>query len=291
MMNESKRRLTLMSLSIGLSFAICGTIAFPVDAEEENGLLVDGLLSSAPMDLAVHCNGTSSPLDFGPQCCPGRAALHPHPNPSSYKTRHPRLDATGYYRGSADRANALAVDNGTLQVCAVYVIDNGEGSGWPHGPYGNLYWDVFKPSEPLQASPNGAHKRRIQAPRVLRGPHNTHGKTDEWLDDEVVKYKGFGLYNWGDHPTTKQRLIIRVWESDSMSEDGNWLGRRNDVMGMELITRSRTEAAEVWVPFHKYTNGHPRRRMNAVALWMLLRTGGTCNGKQKRKVVVIAPYE
>ncbi len=114
---------------------------------------------------------------------------------------------------------------------------------------------------------------------MLRGPHNTHGNTDEWLDDEVVKYNGFGLYNWGSHFTTGQRLILRVWESDSMSEDGNWLGRRNDVLGMERISRSRTEASEVWVPFHKYTNDHPRRRTTTVALWMLLRTGGRCSGQ------------
>lgn len=239
---------------------------------------MDDVLSSASMDLAVRCNGTSSPLDFGPQCCPGRAVIRPHQNSCTYKKLSPRLDARGTYRDSMDRANALVVGSGTLQVCAVYVIDNGEGSGWPHGPYGNLYFDVFKPSEPLQASPDKAHKRRIQAPRVLRGPHNTHGNTDEWLDDEVVKYNGFGLYNWGAHPATNQRLILRVWESDSMSEDGSW-GRRNDVLGMELITRSRTAASEVWVPFHKYTNAHPRRRTNTVALWMLLRTGGTCSGR------------
>ena len=66
-------------------------------------------------------------------------------------------------------------------------------------------------------------------------------------------------------------MVLRIRESDG-SDDGGW-GRRDDVLGMELISRQRTSnPCGVWVAFHKYTNDHPRRRLNQVALWLKLRT-------------------
>lgn len=223
------------------------------------------------------CTGTSNPLGFGPPCCdvgtiiqPGRGSCGRHSNLS------PRLDGRGRYMGDSDRPNALPVRSGTLQVCAAYIIDNGEGDDWPHGPYGNLYWDVFRSDEPVLASADRADERRLQGPHVLRGPHRTHGDIDEWLDDELLTYHRFGLFRWGSHDAAHDELVLRLWESDSMSEDGDFWGRRNDVLGMELVDRAETEKAAVWVPFHAYTNEHPRRRTERIAVWMLLKTGGTC---------------
>ena len=65
--------------------------------------------------------------------------------------------------------------------------------------------------------------------------------------------------------------MLRVWESDG-SEDG-FLGRRNDVVGMEHIRKQDTEnACGTWVAFHRYTNQHPRKRTRFASLWLLLRT-------------------
>ncbi|MNC98770.1 hypothetical protein D3C83_168360 [compost metagenome] len=65
--------------------------------------------------------------------------------------------------------------------------------------------------------------------------------------------------------------MIRVWESDG-DEDG-FLGRRNDVLGMEHVRRCDTQQpCGLWVPFHRYTNAHPRRRTSDPVLWMLVRT-------------------
>ena len=151
------------------------------------------------------------------------------------------------------------------------MIDNGEGDEQPHGPHGNLYWDVFGAFEPLMRSPDGADKRRVQSQHVLRGPHRTHGATDEWLDDESMMYSGAGLFRWNAAPGTADAVVLRIWESDG-SEDG-FLGRRNDVLGMEYIRRKDTESpCGLWVPFHTYTNDHPRRRSSEIALWLLLRT-------------------
>jgi hypothetical protein len=121
------------------------------------------------------------------------------------------------------------------------------------------------------ASADGARRRRVSSSHVLRGPHRTHGTTDEWLDDEVLAYSSAGLYRWGSEPGTEQSIVLRVWESDG--HEYGWFGRRNDVLGMELVQRSLTETpCGVWVPFHRYTSTHPRRRTTEPALYLLLRT-------------------
>lgn len=221
------------------------------------------------------CMGVVSPLDFGPQCCDLGTIIQPQQNRCNAQQISPRIDATGVYQGDEDRPNALEVGPGVLQICVAYVIDNGEGDNWPHGPFGNLYIDFFNPDEPLETSEDGADHRRIREPIVLRGPHETHHDTDEWLDDEVLRYTEFGMLQFDAEGPAATQVVLRVWESDSQSEDGNW-GRRNDVMGMELIDRAATEAEAIWVDLHKYTNGHPRFRTEEVAMRLLVQTDGAC---------------
>lgn len=221
------------------------------------------------------CNSAQLPW-LGPALCGAGAVLRPSRGSCSvFSDLSPRVDAiSGYYRADQDRRNFLQTGRSdVLELLAVYVVENGEGEEPPHGPHGNLYWDVFGPFEPLMASNDGALNRRLAKAHVLRGPHRTHGSTDEWLDDEVLTYGRAGLFQWGSTPGTDDSLVIRVWESDG-DEDG-FLGRRNDVLGMEHIRRSDTEqACGLWVPFHRYTNGHPRRRTSDPVLWMLIRTPG-----------------
>lgn len=210
----------------------------------------------------------------GPALCGPGSVLRPaHGTCSVFADTTPRIDPLrGFYRAERDRGNWVRVGRAdVVELLAAYVVDNGEGDDPPHGPYGNLYWDVFGAFEPLMASRDGAQRRRVAKPRVLRGPHRTHGTNDEWIDDEVLTYANAGLFRWGSAPGTEQAIAIRVWESDG-SEDGR-LGRRNDVLGMEHVRRSDTErACGRWVAFHRYSNAHPRRRTRDVALWLLLRT-------------------
>jgi hypothetical protein len=238
-------------------------------------LLTPACDQPAEIEERAECIGVPNPLDFGPECCDPGTIVQPQQGQCNAEDVSPRLDASGVYQGDQDRPNTLEVGPGVLQLCAVYVIDNGEGDDWPHGPHGNLYIDVFAPDEPLDASEDGADQRRIRDPRVLRGPHNTHDDTDEWLDDEVLRYQEFGVLEFDADGPAAAQAVLRVWESDSQSEDGSW-GRRNDVMGMELIDRAATEAGAVWVDFHKYTNDHPRIRTNEVAMQLLVLTGGAC---------------
>jgi hypothetical protein len=210
----------------------------------------------------------------GPALCGPDAVLRPRRGTCSvFGDLSPRIDPIGgFYRADRDRKNWVQTGRAdVLELLAVYVAENGEGDDPPHGPYGNLYWDVFGPFEPLMRSADGANKRRVAPPRTLRGPHRTHGTTDEWLDDEVLSYARAGLYRWGSVPGTEQAIVLRVWESDG-DEDG-YLGRRNDVLGMEHLRRRDTERpCGSWVAFHRYTNGHPRRRTAEAVLWMLVRT-------------------
>jgi hypothetical protein len=216
-----------------------------------------------------------NPVDDTPPCCSYGSVVRPMQNTCTQaRDLSPRIDASGLYRGEND-ANALPVASNVLQICAVHVIDNGEGDNWPHGPHGNLYVDFFRPDEPRQLSPDGADKRRIREPRLLRGPHRTHGETDEWLDDEALLFWKYGIFRYDASGPASERVVMRVWESDSRSEDGSW-GRRNDVLGMELIDRASTTQGAKWVTFYKYTNDHPRARTNQVALRIRVKTGGTC---------------
>jgi hypothetical protein len=210
----------------------------------------------------------------GPSLCGPGAVLRPARGTCSvFSDLSPRIDPlSGLYRADKDGRNFLGTGRSdVLELLAVYVVENGEGEGRPHGPHGNLYWDVFGPFEPLMVSRDGALQRRLSRGHVLRGPHRTHGTTDEWLDDEVLTYGRAGLFQWGSTPGTEDSLVLRVWESDG-DEDG-FLGRRNDVLGMEHVRRSDTQQpCGLWVPFHRYTNAHPRRRTSDPVLWMLVRT-------------------
>jgi len=239
--------------------------AAPVEIAEPEEL--SGVLSNTAL-----CRGTTSPFSTGPRCCPGDTVLRPsHGACYRFKNLSQHRDIFGIYRSDTDRPNAIPVDNDTLQICAVYLFDNGEGTAWPHGPYGHVYVDRFDASERLLASPDGAAGRRLEGAKFVRGPHPTHGRNEEWLADEFQRYWAFGLWKWD----RRQALVIRFWESDG-SEDGNWLGRRNDVLGMELVRRGETLGAGRWYALHSYTNQHPRQRTGRITGWVHLKTGGAC---------------
>lgn len=193
----------------------------------------------------------------------------------------PRRDPAGFLDGRRDRPNSIAVDGDVLQVCGAYVSDNGEGDAWPHGPVGHIYIDFFASTEPLAASADGADQRRLgRSSRLLRGPHRTHGDLDEWLDDEFQRYEHFGVFQWSG----RDAVVARIWESDG-SEDGRW-GRRNDVLGMELVNRADTLQG-TWIPLHAYTNHHPRRRTSRITGWLLVKTGGTCPPETEESGAVV----
>jgi hypothetical protein len=233
----------------------------------------DTALAEISGQTGLHCAERSAPWQ-GPVRCGPDAVLRPARRVCTvFDDPSPHLDPVrGFYRAERDAANWVQpVDSSVLEVMAVYVVDNGEGDDFPHGPHGNLYWDVFGPYERLMSSEDGSAARRLVGAKVLRGPHRTHGDTDEWLDDEALLYRNAGLFRWGTVAGTEEAIVLRVWESDG-SEEG-FLGRRNDVLGMEHVRRSDTqEPCGVWTPFHRYSGGHPRRRTTEVALWLQLRT-------------------
>ena len=272
------------SSGIVLAVALCGgACGQPAESRllDSYGWQVPGRgieVEGAAMLRVAHtgddrCRSAQLPW-VGPALCGAGAVLRPARRTCSvFSDLSPRVDPLGgFYRADRDARNWLPTGRSdVLELLAVYVVENGEGEGPPHGPHGNLYWDLFGPFEPLMTSEDGALIRRVSRSHVLRGPHRTHGSTDEWLDDEVLTYGQAGIFHWGSTPGTEDMVVLRVWESDG-AEDG-FLGRRNDVLGMEHIRRGDTEQpCGLWVPFHRYTNGHPRRRTTDPAMWMLLRT-------------------
>lgn len=275
----------LPSIGIVLAAAVCGGgCGQPGESRllDSYGWLVPGrgieVEGAAMLRVADQgdetCRSAQLPW-LGPALCGAGAVLRPSRSTCSvFSDLSPQVDALGgFYRADRDARNWIATGRSdVLELLAVYVVENGEEELPPHGPHGNLYWDLFGPFEPLMTSQDGALERRVSSrSHVLRGPHRTHGTTDEWLDDEVLTYGRAGIFRWGSTPGTEEMVVLRVWESDG-DEDG-FLGRRNDVLGMEHIRRGDTERpCGLWVPFHRYTNGHPRRRTTEPALWMLLRT-------------------
>jgi hypothetical protein len=233
-------------------------------------ILLFWMVSGAQEKFSQENNWCSDLPDGRTLCCSSGYILRPgHGICESGHKLAPFIDPrTMTYNGEYDKG-FLPIGNNTLELLAILVIDNGEGEGWPHGPAGNLYYDLFDCSEYLPAPPDKADKRTIDGPRVLHGPDHTHGTTYEWgKDDVLLKYCNAGLFNWGE----RDCVTLRIWESDSKSEDGS-SGRRNDVLGLERLNRIETMNPEgVWIPMHKYTNDHPRRRTDKIAIWIKLRT-------------------
>lgn len=211
--------------------------------------------------------------------------------------------ATMTYQGRASNSNFLPVDDNTLELLTAYVIENGEGTSCPHGPFGSLHFDFLSCDEYLPLPPDGANRRRLgigsSNPRnlLLRGP-TTHPATcswpggpanQEWDDDQYLRYQDAGIFPWG----TNTCVVLRVWESDGFggadgSDDGSW-GRRNDVIGMVRIERAATTTKPlridyhtvnngVWFPLYSYTNDHPRTKTSNLAAWVKVRTGKPCIG-------------
>jgi hypothetical protein len=208
-------------------------------------------------------------------CCPQGYLLRPQLKKCvKYLKNHLEAIRTSSmcYQASGDNEAFVKITADTLELIAVHIIDDGEGSDCPHGPFGSLHYDLFPCTENLSLSADGADHRRLSHDRLFRGPFTypsvcLFGPSAhrEWLDDHYLTYEGAGLYKWG----TDSCVVLRIWESDG-SEDGSW-GRRNDVLGMIRIDRNKTVGG-VWFPLKKYTNDHPRKLTNSISGWVKLRT-------------------
>ncbi|MEW6571357.1 MAG: hypothetical protein AB1390_09320 [Nitrospirota bacterium] len=195
------------------------------------------------------------------------------------------------YMAKEDAGNWESGDE-VLCVLEAECYENGDGSfnDWLHGPFGHVYWDIFEAKGSIDEIPDGADERRIQPPRFFRGPYRTHDGQDEWLDQYdykvieklkqkyktmqipkviwCLKYDSAGLWVWKDR---QDAIILRLWESNSQSEDGTWFGRRNTVLGYEKIVRQETQVPR-WYSFYEFTNDHPRKKTQKVAFRLLLQT-------------------
>jgi hypothetical protein len=176
-----------------------------------------------------------------------------------------------------------------LTLLDAVCLDNGEGDTCPHGPFGSIYVDFFPQTEPHWPDglePPGAKDRCFRRPddpsrchRRLPGPHLgevrcplSKPSTAEWLDGDTMRYTdgdadaGPALFAWRDG---EDGLVMRLWESDP----GSFLGRRDDVLGLERVDRAATETAEgLWMDFHAYDSGVPRQPTQDVAFRLRLKT-------------------
>ncbi len=162
----------------------------------------------------------------------------------------------GIYQCDRDPGNWTLWGENILTILEARCLDNGEGTSWPHGPYGHVYIDMFAVPDDLDSIPDGADQRRLGPPMRLRGPWRTHDGLDEWLDFDEVTYGQGGIFPWD----SADELVLRIFESDQ-SEDGAF-GRRNDILGFEKIIRFDTVDQTLTASCNLFTNDHPRLRIS-----------------------------
>ncbi len=131
-------------------------------------------------------------------------------------------------------ADAQTQGWGVLEIDWVGIIDNGEGTAWPHGPYGSMYVEVER----------WLHGRLLGKYKLpLPGVHWT-GEKFEWDDGDARNYvnprpgRAFILNYW-QH--SEEVVRLRVYESDP----GPF--REHDVLMVVDVWRSQSTARAGWI--------------------------------------------
>jgi len=126
---------------------------------------------------------------------------------------------------------------GELTVKWAGVVDNAEGTGFPHGPYGNLHiliydsHDVCPEKQKIYPSP----LRHI----VLPGPNPT-GKKCEWDDGDQSKLDSLGLFEWRSND---DKVVVFIYESDGKTHGKDW---DHDPVFCQTVGRRETLKAAVF---------------------------------------------
>lgn len=134
----------------------------------------------------------------------------------------PSLSLGGHFDGRHHRASKPCITAGdnVLTIDFVHVWDNGEGKDpWGSGSDYAPYPDYRKPWQLMKHGPYGNIHVIIYAPTGqklfevdnLPGPEWT-GSKYEWLDNQWMSYRNFGIYDWDWFPYTT--VTVRLYESD-----------------------------------------------------------------------------
>ena len=105
---------------------------------------------------------------------------------------------------------------GELAVVWAGVIDNAEGTGFPHGPYGNLHILIYDAD--LECPENQKKYPEPLRHIVLPGPHST-GKKCEWDDGDQRKFDSLNLFEWRSE---EDKVLIFIYESDGKTHGKDW---------------------------------------------------------------------
>ena len=126
---------------------------------------------------------------------------------------------------------------GELTVKWAGVVDNAEGPGFPHGPYGNLHILIYDTN-------NGCPDKQKIYPSPLRhivlpGPSPT-GKKCEWDDGDQTELDSLGLFEWRSE---EDKIVVFIYESDGKSHGKDWV---HDPVFCQTIGRKETLSAVVF---------------------------------------------
>ena len=126
---------------------------------------------------------------------------------------------------------------GELTVKWAGVVDNAEGTGFPHGPHGNLHLLIYDTHNkcPKKQKIYPAPLRHV----VLPGPNPT-GKKCEWDDGDQVKLDSLGIFEWRSE---EDKIIVFVYESDGKTHGKDWY---HDPVFCKTVGRKETLKAKVF---------------------------------------------
>ena len=133
----------------------------------------------------------------------------------------------------------IGVNNGfgSLVVDWAAVIDNGEGSGRPHGPLGRIHILAYE----ADTSCPGKRKSYSRALRhvILKCPSSEGSTKNEWDDGDEIRYHNLELFRWRSE---LDAVLLFICESDP-SGIGSMIfvpGRAHDPLFCWRVSRSST---------------------------------------------------
>ena len=169
----------------------------------------------------------------------------------------PYVCRAGHFDGRNHRASkpCIAAGDNILTIDFVHIWDNGEGKDpwgagsdyapypnptkpWQlmkHGPYGNIHVVVYSPSG-----------QKLHEVSNLPGPEWT-GSKYEWLDNQWMSYRNFGIYDWDWFPYTT--VTVRLYESDPgpFREHDDLIVMRVQYKPLLSMTYESDHVPDVWL--------------------------------------------
>ena len=125
------------------------------------------------------------------------------------------LPGPWYYMDATGRSNVVNSGNSVLAIESVYVFDDGEAEQLGDAAL------FIKVDYYLNGGLQSSRNLRLFGRRCTGEVEQYWGEKCEWQDCEGVRYRGFGLLEWGTEfpPNESALLVIQIREADDVGAD------------------------------------------------------------------------